>query len=95
LKGNNLKGNNMSTSPAALGSPEWKDLYRAALFEVDRTKLPQRIAEARNAVVLRARELFNCSGSNFEEEQELDDALYALEALCNCLLMDTRNLHSA
>lgn len=85
----------MSTSPAALGPSEWRHLYRAALFEVDRTKLPQRIAEARNAVILRARELFNCSGSNFEEEQDLDDALYALEALYNCLLMGTRSLRSA
>lgn len=85
----------MSTSHAALGTSEWKHLYRAALFEADRTKLPQRIAEARNAVVVRARELFNCSGNNFEEEQDLDDALYALEALYNCLLMDTRHLRSA
>src|SRR5438128_7748302 len=36
----------------------WRQLYRAALFEIEESKLPERIAEAERAVVLRARELF-------------------------------------
>jgi hypothetical protein len=36
----------------------WRALYKAALFEIGNTKLPERIAEAEKAVVLRARELF-------------------------------------
>ena len=36
----------------------WRQLYRAALSEIDKSKLPERIAEAERAVVLRARELF-------------------------------------
>ena len=36
----------------------WRQLYRAALSEIDKSKLPERIAEAEKAVVLRARELF-------------------------------------
>jgi len=59
----------------------WKRLYTAALFEVDGTKLPERIAQAETALVLRARELFHAPGDNIEEEQALDDAMYALQAL--------------
>lgn len=80
----------MSTTSFSLGHADWRRLYRAALFEADGSKLAGRIAEARSAVVLRARELFNDGGGNFEEEQDLDDALYALQALYNCLVMDTR-----
>jgi hypothetical protein len=70
--------------------PSWRDLYKAALFEVDRSKLPQRITEARTAVVLRGRELFNCADAHAEEAEDLEDALYALQALSSCLKMGTR-----
>ena|SRR2546428_6293625 len=33
-------------------------MHKAALFEVDKTRLPERMAQAEKAVVLRARELF-------------------------------------
>jgi hypothetical protein len=59
----------------------WKRLYNAALFEVDSAKLPERIAQAESALILRARELFHAPGDNIEEEQALDDAMYALQAL--------------
>jgi len=59
----------------------WKRLYTEALFEIDSSKLPARIAQAEAALVLRARELFHASGDNIEEEQALDDAMYALQAL--------------
>jgi hypothetical protein len=48
-------------------------LYKAALFEVDKTRLPDRIAQAEKALALRARELFNAAGDNIEEEQALDE----------------------
>jgi hypothetical protein len=70
--------------------PSWRDLYKAALFEADRSKLPQRIHEARTAVVLRGRELFNCADLHLEEAEDLEDALYALQALSSCLQMGTR-----
>ena len=60
-----------------------KDLYKAALFEVDKTRLPERMAQAEKAVVLRARELFYAAGDNIEEGQALDDAMYTLHALRN------------
>jgi hypothetical protein len=42
----------------------WRQLYKAALSEIDKSKLPERIAEAERAVVLRARELFHAAGDN-------------------------------
>ena len=36
----------------------WRNLYKAALFEVDKTKLPERIAQAEKALALRARGCF-------------------------------------
>jgi hypothetical protein len=54
-------------------------------MEVDRSKTETRIAEAERAILLRARELFKAAGDNIQEEEALDDALYALHALKNCL----------
>jgi hypothetical protein len=70
--------------PGISNSPDskyWRQLYRAALFEIDDSKLPARIAEAEKAVVLRARELFKAAGDNKEEIEALDHAMYALHAL--------------
>lgn len=67
-------------------SSNWKQLYVGALFESDRTKLAVRIAEARAAIVARARDLFRDPGDRIEEAQALDDALYALDALAHCYL---------
>ena len=59
----------------------WRELYKAAISEIDKSKLPQRIADAEKAVVLRARELFRAAGDNGEETEALDDVMYALHAL--------------
>jgi hypothetical protein len=45
-----------------------------------RAKLPERIAEAERAVVLRARELFQAAGDNGEETEALDDVMHALRS---------------
>ena len=58
----------------------WRQLYRAALSEIDKSKLPH-IAEAEKAVALRARELFQAAGDNGEETEALDDVMYALHTL--------------
>jgi hypothetical protein len=70
-------------SPCMLVS--WRDLYVAALFETDRNRIPTRIADAEKAIVARARQLFSANSDTIEEDQALDDALYALRALQNCL----------
>ncbi len=68
----------ISNSP---DSRYWRQLYRAALFEIEEGKLQSRIAEAEKAVVLRARELFQAAGDNGEETEALDHAMHTLHAL--------------
>jgi hypothetical protein len=64
----------------------WHVLYHAALFETDRTQVPQRITEAEKAIVSRMKELFAAETDHIEEDVVLDDALYALRALRNCVV---------
>jgi len=52
---------------------------------LDPTQLPERILEAETAVILRAKELFQDGGGNGQETQDLDDAMYALQALRSAL----------
>ncbi|MCU1297622.1 MAG: hypothetical protein JWO91_1900 [Acidobacteriaceae bacterium] len=73
-------------SSPSLSSPEptaWKALYKAALFEMDCAKRPDRIAKAEKALVIRARELFKANGDDREEKEALDDAMFALHAFGN------------
>jgi hypothetical protein len=67
----------------------WHHLYHAALFETDHSKVPQRITEAEKAILARIRELFVVTTDHIEEDQVLDDALYALHALRNCVVTHT------
>lgn len=64
----------------------WHLLYEAALFETDRSKIPQRIVDAEKAILARVRELFVTPTDHIEEHQVLDDALYALRALRTCVV---------
>jgi hypothetical protein len=64
----------------------WHSLYQAALFETDRNKIPDRIAEAEQAILERVKELFVAKNDHIEEDQVLDDALYALRALRSCVM---------
>jgi len=72
-------------------SPElaWHVLYQAALFETDRRKVPERITEAERAILARIKELFVVTNDHVEEDMVLDDALYALRALRNCVVAET------
>jgi hypothetical protein len=60
---------------------DWKSLYKAALFEDDRGKIPQRIAEAEAALAARAFELFGGEGNQAREQQALENATYFLRLL--------------
>jgi predicted ATPase with chaperone activity len=73
----------------------WRSLYHAALFETDTSKLPQRIEEARKAIVARARRLFETSPNYDCETEAIDDALYALQALEDCLKSHTKDRRRA
>jgi len=76
------EGCSMSTGVAV--SPlrkTWKELYRNALFETDKSRKSERIAHAEWALTLRARELFHSGREHLQERQEVDAALCALQAL--------------
>jgi hypothetical protein len=74
-----------ATSERSLpGEQRWRELYRAALFEKDRTKLPQRIFEARAAITVERRSLLT-TDNDVRERQILDNALFSLGALKLCL----------
>jgi hypothetical protein len=70
-------------------SASWHSLYQAALFETDRELIPARIAKAEKAILDRVKELFGVDSDHIEEEDQiLDDALYALRALRNCVVAE-------
>jgi hypothetical protein len=70
-------------------SASWHSLYQAALFETDRELIPARIAKAEKAILDRVKELFGVDSDHIEEEDQiLDDALYALRALRNCVVSE-------
>ena len=73
----------------------WRELYKAALFEPDPGKLTNDIVRAESAIVLRARQLFGQPGDHIEEEHDLDDALYALQALRGCIQSRANLAHAA
>jgi hypothetical protein len=73
------------TTPSQSMPANWRALYSTALFETDKRRIPARIADAEEAIATRARELFSASADTIEEDQALDDALYALRALQSCL----------
>jgi hypothetical protein len=66
-------------------------LYKAALTETDVQKLPTRIEEARRALVARSRELFSTSPNYGGESEAIEDAMYALKALENCMRLKTKD----
>ena len=74
----------------SLDSARWRKFYTAALLEVDKSKLPDRIAQAEEALALRARDLFHTAGDNIEEGEALEDAMYALHALRSTSQTDHR-----
>lgn len=77
---------NTVTNGKESSGPAWHELYRAALFEKEREKIPQRIVDAENAIRLRMRELFVLQTDHIEEDVVLDDAMYALRALRSCIV---------
>ena len=73
----------------------WPGLYEAALFETDTSKIPSRIEEARRALAFRSRELFETSPNYDGETEAIETALYALQALENCLRSNTKDRRHA
>ena len=59
--------------------PAWKQLYEAAILELDNSKLPGLIAKARCAIYDRAEETL--TSSLLAERRALNNALHALQIL--------------
>ena len=60
--------------------PEWEPQYKAALLEVDRAKLLERVAAAETAIRQRMRAIFGRRDAD-TERQAIGKALSALRAL--------------
>jgi hypothetical protein len=73
---------------AALSFPDapcWSKLYAEALFETDRSRLRERIAEAEKAIVARAGELFNTTTTISRKFRQSRMLYMSLRALQTCL----------
>jgi hypothetical protein len=64
-----------------LSGNDWKELYKAAIFEDDSVKLMARIAEAERALAERAAELFGSNETPAREQQAMENAAYFLRLL--------------
>jgi hypothetical protein len=80
---------------SSVDKKDWKDLYVAALLEGNADRVPALIADAEDAIVERARELFGSKGDHVQEEEALDDAMYALHALKSCMEVHGRFAQAA
>jgi len=65
---------------ASDGQQDWVELYRGALMELDRTRLPQKI-EAANAAIQRRLNQLLASKDGHQEHLALEDALRNLRSL--------------
>jgi hypothetical protein len=72
----------------------WRELYIAALFEKDKTKLAERIATAQLAICAK-RQKSILSGNNVQERQALDNALFSLYALATSFAITPRSTGKA
>jgi hypothetical protein len=65
---------------ADLQFPEWQREYQAALFELDRTKLPERVRAAESALLKRLHAISQNLNSNIER-QKIHEALSNLSVI--------------
>ena len=71
----------MTTALPPCLNRNWRTFYRAAILETVRSVQPQRVSQAEEAVKARGREIFFYADGTAEEQEALEDALYALRAL--------------
>jgi len=67
-------------------NPRWRELYLAALFENDKANMLAKIPEAQYAIAARRSELLNTPAGDSKEIHALDNALFSLQALRDCLV---------
>ncbi len=59
----------------------WEKLYRAAVLETDRNKLPQRIKDAEGAILERSRSLLMLPSHHRKEQDAINRALHILSLM--------------
>jgi hypothetical protein len=64
------------------GTAEWLTLYRDAVQEDDRGKLPARVAQAQYAMRRRTLELWYAGAPDTTERRRIDAATHHLRLLC-------------
>ena len=69
----------MNTEGAS--SENWKGLFQTAMLELDKTKLPERIRDAQQAIMNHMEEFFKKETTTPDEHQRLYDALTSLRDL--------------
>jgi len=69
---------------------EWRVLYKLALFETNRERIPGRIAEAEDALAKRSRELFTLGSDASKERHDIENALCSMKALSYCLRLQPK-----
>jgi hypothetical protein len=61
---------------------QWHDLYKAAMLELNPTKLRKQIQHARDAIHKRSEDLIPvCDADSLAEQRAMADALYSLGAI--------------
>ena len=78
-----LRATIVRADPKKSAERAWRDLYLAALFEADLSKLPERIAEAECAPGYLDRDLWYSGSDHDREKPALIGAMRALETLRN------------
>jgi hypothetical protein len=69
----------------------WKDHYAAALFENDRSKIPDLIACAEREIITRSRALFGEAEGDAREVRTLNNALRMLQVLRSSLKIEAHD----
>ena len=72
----------------SLASNKWKELYQRAILELDHTRLPGRIVEARHAILDRAEDIL--TRPSCDEHRALNAALRALRLLEEVVVRENR-----
>jgi len=71
----------MNTDDAEVNAQAWKQLYEAAVLELDPVKLQQRIADAEDAIAKRALAVMREGADDRAEREALANAMQALSGL--------------
>jgi hypothetical protein len=73
----------MQASSKEWSSADWRILYEAAILELDKSKIVERIDEAERAIIDRMEELNHSDGSESEALMNALNAIHDLRKIAN------------